>query len=280
MRTKPRCLKNKDNLKFRDSNLEKTDNFSIGSNSENSSPIRTSYPITDKFNGSFCSVNTADLSANDPAREYKDYRNQVKNYINIFKDHIYDKEHPINIVNKYFVKLFSEYLKEQIEEIKQNKKQKSDEEYNSSLTILIDEMIKCLQKFIIKLQTALRLMYAKTLNYQCFIEEKDEFINLVTSLVFKEGRIYEILYDLVKISLKEQIKILEDKLLDMKHIKPEDLGIHDKFCLNSKTYLFQKEMLNNKLLSRNNEKNKVINHDENHDENSLHNINVENTLER
>ncbi len=116
-------------------------------------------------------------------------------------------------------------------------------DFNKSATIISNEITKSLQKFILKLQTSLRLMYSKTINYQCFIEEKDEFINLITNLLFRDGKLYNDVYELFKISLYDQMKVLENKFLDLRKLKPEELGIHEKFCLNGVTLNFQKKLL-------------------------------------
>ena len=50
-------------------------------------------------------------------------------------------------------------------------------------------------------------MYSRTINYQYFIEEKDEVINLITNLIFKDGIIYAKLYELYEISLFDEIKV-------------------------------------------------------------------------
>jgi hypothetical protein len=119
-------------------------------------------------------------------------------------------------------------------------------EFMERSVILTDEIVKALQKFIIKLQTALRLMYAKTINYQCFIEEKDEFINLITNIIMKEGKLYEKLYELFEINLYSDKQALQEKINRMKNIKPEDLGISEKFCLNEITLKYQKYLVEEK----------------------------------
>lgn len=98
-----------------------------------------------------------------------------------------------------------------------------------------DQVVKSLQKFILKLQTSLRLMYAKTINYQCFIEEKDEFINLICSLLFSNHDLYITLYELYTIRYKHDYDILNKKMKIFENINPEDLCIKQQFCLNQKT---------------------------------------------
>jgi hypothetical protein len=223
MRTKPKCL----NIKT------KQDNF------ENKT---ASMLMSNKLSGSFISVNSNVISVNDPTYEYREYRNRIWVYMNIFKEHIYDKDHPFNIIAKHFARVFGIHLQNSIREIHMLKNS-NDADANREIGIITDDIICVLQKFIIKFQCALRLMYAGTINYHCFIEEKDEFINLVTSLLMNQGKLYEYLFELFEIALYDQIKALEAKFNDFKNIKPEDLGIHEKFCLNEKTQAFQKRLL-------------------------------------
>jgi hypothetical protein len=232
MRTKPKCL----------NDLPKKDNNTNASQSIDSTSTDNNLIITDRLNGSFVSINTDCLSLNDPTHEYKEYRNKVKAYINIFKDHVFDCDHPIHIVAKYFIKIFSNFLQSKIKELYALKNM-NDPEFNKSATIICDTCVKAMQKFILKLQTALRLMYSKTINYQCFIEEKDEFINLITNLLFRDGKIYNDFFELFKICLYDQIKVLEVKFNELRKIKPQDLGIQEKFCLNTLTLSFQKKLL-------------------------------------
>lgn len=228
MRTKPKCLQMRVNEHKDSSNTDDNRNSMLS--------------ITDRLNGSFVSINTSTLSIGNPTHEYKEYRQKVKSYMNVFKEHVFDIDHPINIVAKSFVRVFSNFINERIKELYSIKNSEL-EDFHKMSTLITDEIIKCFQKFIIKLQTALRLMYSKTINYQCFIEEKDEFINLITNLIFKEGEMYNKMYELFEVSLYDQVKVLEGKLNELKHTKPEDLGIHEKFCLNEVTFNFQKKLI-------------------------------------
>jgi hypothetical protein len=162
--------------------------------------------------------------------------------MNLFRQHINDKEHPFNIISKHFSKVFCIYIQGTIKEL-YNLKNINSPDFNTICNAKTEAVVYLVQKFIIKLQTGLRLMYCKTLNYTCFIEEKDEFINLVTSLVIKEGKLYDNLFELFKIGLYDQIKILESNFNDYKNVRPEELGIHDKFCLNERTIAYQKKLV-------------------------------------
>jgi hypothetical protein len=201
-----------------------------------------------KPNESFCSINTSSLSEADPTHEYKEYRSRSKLYLSIFKEHINNPEHPIMTVTRHFIKTFSNYIQENVRLLANSK---SNPDFNILCDNKVKEITKFLQKFIIKLQVCLRLMYCKTINYQCFIEERDEFINLITNFIFKDNKIFEGMYRLYEIGNEKQIADLRTKLVELKDIKPADLGINEKFALNEATRRFQ-----NKLLKIHEEKNK------------------------
>ncbi len=147
----------------------------------------------------------------------------------------------LTIVN-HFAKAFSQYISEKLTQIKSlvNVTQK---EYQTKLTELSQEITKLLQKMILKLQTTIRLMYCRTINYQYFIEERDELINLITSLVISNSNLYYSLIKLYKVCHEEEVNLFKKKLKSLKNIKPQDLGINEKFCLNDITLAYQKRLL-------------------------------------
>lgn len=198
--------------------------------------------LCERLNYSFCSVNTDSLSLNDPTHEYKEYRQKVKAYISIFKEHIYDAEHPINIIVNHFATVFTNFINEKLIQIK-SLVNISHKEYSNKLNELSQEITKLVQKIILKLQTTIRLMYCRTINYQYFIEERDELINLITSLVISNSNLYYALLKLYKVCHEDEVNIFKKKLKALKTIKPQDLGISEKFCLNDITLDYQKRLL-------------------------------------
>jgi len=223
------------------------------------------------------SVKLEDIEVSDPTHEYREYRQKVKKYISLFKFHIFDLDHPVNIINRYFVKVFCSYLKNKIhwlisQNFEESELMKQAGEFECEIT-------HSLQKYIVKLQSCIRLMYAKCMNYQCFLEERDDFINLVTSLVFNEETLYKTIFQLYELTLISQKKILEGKLKDFCNVQPEDLGIKDNFCLNEKTFDLQqklfmdkqkKEIKNKETINKDNS----TNSNSNRDSNINNNINV------
>jgi len=169
MRTKPKCL---DISKLRKT-LETNEYEQESQN----------HTISDKLNGSFCSINTDTLSASDPTHEYKEFRNKVKAYMEVFKEHVFDADHPINIVAKHFKIKFSAYLAEKIKELYSIRNCEDIPDFN--------------------------------------------------------------------------------KLNELKGIKPQDLGINKKFCLNDDTLILQKNMATEKLENSNKRKLEVNSEHEN-----------------
>ena len=93
------------------------------------------------------------------------------------------------------------------------------------------------------MQVIVKMFYSSSISFGFFQDEKDEFINLVTSLVFNVGNLYDLLYQLFHIELNEKIIIFEQKLNLLKNCTPQDLSIKDKFCLNELTKEYQSKLI-------------------------------------
>ena len=185
--------------------------------------------------------NNINLSINaDSDSKYKSYRNKVKKYIEIFREHIINKDHPINRVIQIFEKVWVKYIREHTEKIKN--KDLNDIEKENTIK-LIDNFTRELQNFIIKVQVCLKLFYCKAINYACFINEKDELMNLITTLFFKTGKIYETVFGLQRIKLNEEVIDMTKKYSQLHNISPQQLGIKQQFCLNEETLSMQESIL-------------------------------------
>ena len=84
------------------------------------------------------------------------------------------------------------------------------------------------------MHTSLKLFYSTSINYSYFDEEKDDLINLITSLFFRTGNLYESIYNLYSMSYSSEFEALQEKLNDLKNIKIEkkmkkSKTIHNKF---------------------------------------------------
>ena len=225
--------------------------------------------VLENLGGSYLEINYDDLSPDDPAFHYYQRRNNVKKYIKIFKEHICDNiDHPINQVVNCFNKLFSKYIFDKIKELEdQLEKEVIDQErFDNLIKSFEEEITSSLQEFISRMHSAVKLFYSTTLDFKFFEEEKDDLINLVTSLFFKTGQLYEAILELYSYSFKNEIQKFQDKLIELKSLKPRKLGIEIKFCLDEETLNLQ-----NKLKNKNNGKIGKIN-------NNLEEINEDNKI--
>ena len=101
-------------------------------------------------------------------------------------------------------------------------------------------------------------MYAKTINYQCFIEEKDEFINLISNLILSNENLYDNLLELYSLRYKKEYDELEKKFIMFEGLKPEVLSIKPQFCLNQRTVDHQEIIKKKNLRSNSKQFNKNI----------------------
>lgn len=241
--TKPKCLS------------------SLQQDSIDLSKIDTSrFQFENNYSGSFLSVNEDGLiNDNHAFLEYNYYKHFIKEYIAIFKLHIFNNTHPVNIIVQLFVEEISKIISQSIIESRHEVSKKNKEKR-------LQNVVNQLQKFIVEMQVIVKLFYSKAISYKYFIEEKDEFNNLVTALLFKTGNIYQLMFDLFEITYKEEILELKNKLIQYKDVTPEELGIAKQFRLDHSTKAYQIELI---ALSQNEG---IINrHDNNANENQVNN---------
>ena len=242
--------------------------------------------VTQNLGGSFGGNYFSSLEEIDLATlKYNEYRNKVKKYILKFKQHIINKDHPINKVVRIFEKIWVDYAKIKINLIRQNYKDYNDKNNIKIINKQVNELTNQLQRFIVHLQISLKLFYSRTINYSCFNEEKDELINLLTTLVFRTGDIYDIVFELYKLSLMPEIDNMTECLLKLIKIEPQKLGIFKQFCLNKQSLDYQEEILLDQLKSIGNISNNDIKNSQNSSQykSNFHNYNLkvkENEIEK
>lgn len=203
---------------------------------QNTSKSSTSiYNFKNNFMGSFLSTTFDSTSSKNPQNQYKHKKHKIKEYVKYFQQHIFDEKHPINLIIKQFVIEFNKNNSDVIQQIENDLTQ---EQKNKKL----DEIIGQLQRFITEMQIVLKLFYSNTISYQYFNEEKDEFINLVTSLVFNNTQLYNQIYLLFSIVMKDEVNQMSNQLQKFKYLQPEELGIKAQFCLNESTRTFQESL--------------------------------------
>ena len=226
--------------------------------------------VTQNLGGSFMN-SPNNLEDKDIANlKYKHFRDKVKGYINKFKQHIFKKDHPINRVTQIFVELWVKYANVKISSVKKKYTNLENKKNMEEINIFVNDITLELQRFIVHIQISLKLFYSRTINYSYFNEEKDELINLITSLLFRSGEIYNTIFELYKFSLTLEIKKMEQNFLKMKKVTPEELGINKQYCLNLESLNLQEEILNKRkkeLEERDNNDDKVDVINDNNDDN-------------
>ena len=219
--------------------------------------------ITDNLGGSYLEFKMDNLDQNDPTVQYYMNRKKLKRYIHIFKDHIYkNQNHPINRVVSLFVNCFCRYINQNIQNFNNQLKNQLlvGDNYENNVKNFEEDITTYLQDFINVIHTSLKLFYSTCINYSCFKEEKDDLINLVTCLFFKTGKLYESIYSLYLMSYNHDSEVLQEKLYDLKSVKPKDLGVQIKFCLDEDTLELQRSILKEKMKEKEDKKNTKENH--------------------
>ena len=187
--------------------------------------------MSNELLGSLASMSFDEISSflieNDPTMKYKLEKDKIKKYIIIFKNHLCHKDHPINIILNKFASVFKPIIIQKCEDLK-----------NSAIIGNYDDgknIIYQLQEFMKILQVAIKLFYSKCISYDIFQDEKDEFINLISFLVFNTGDIYKNIYALLQIMNSNKIVLFTNKINQFGELDPEEMGVKEKFCLNEKT---------------------------------------------
>ena len=226
----------------------------------------TSLNVTQNLGGSFMN-NQNNFEDKDISNlKYKHFRDKVKGYINKFKQHIFNKDHPINRVTQIFEEIWVKYAKVKINNIRESYKDLDDKRNIEEINFFVNELTQELQRFVVHLQISLKLFYSRTINYSYFNEEKDELINLITTLLFRSGEIYNTVFELYKLSLTQEIQKMAQNFQKLKRVAPEELGINRQYCLNLESLDCQEEILTKKLKElENKEDNTDIINDDNED---------------
>ena len=205
--------------------------------------------VTNNLGGSFGS-GTESESSNELSRENKSNRKRVKQIIKLFKSHLLSKDekgnyiHPIYILIKIFEKKISFVIRAKVEEMMEER-ETNENEYESNLNLLTQEIVRQIQKFIIKTQTACKLFYSSSCDLRCFFEEKDELINLITSTLFSIGTIHDDIYSLFSLVLERSVEQFGEKLHSLVDLTPLALGVSDKFSLDESTIIAQNSLKRN-----------------------------------
>ena len=205
--------------------------------------------ITANLGGSYLELNTEELLPDDPTIQYQKRRKLIKKYIKIFKEHVYkNNDHPIMCIISGFNKIFCKYINTNLKIFEEDLKKGNitGEQYNEKLKNFEIEITTSLQNFICHIHCTLKLFYSTVINYTPFQEEKDDLINMLITLFFKTGNLYETLFNLYNLAFTQQIQDLQDKLIRLRNVRPKNLGVQIKFCLDDDTLELQQQILKEK----------------------------------
>ena len=174
--------------------------------------------------------------------KYNTYK--IREHINLIRKQLENKGHPISKIIKKFSEFCSNKLKYEIG------RNKNDKEKIESFK---EDIVKEIQNFIEIVSVALKLFYSKTINYEFFISERDEFLNLICFFLFNEKTFYNNLFELFQLSNTKRTDDFLKKKEELKVVTPKDSGISVKFRLNNET----KQLKNNTIDVQKNKKPKI-----------------------
>ena len=211
--------------------------------------------VTANLGGSYLDLD-ADELLDELKVKFAKLRKPIKKYVKIFKNHIYkNNDHPIMCIISKFNNSFCNYINNNLTNFENQlrKNEISLEEYNNNLSRFEKEITTNLQNFIEHMHCTLKLFYSTVIDYDIFKNyEEDDLINMITTIFFKTGNLYETLYKLYSQAFSKDIQELQDRLINLKSVKPKNLDIQDKFCLDENTLELQENILKKKSEEKDN----------------------------
>ena len=244
-------IKNASNdISFDMTNEDRKSDCGIINNIENSNDKeQISYHLTLDIKNESIESNLVD----NPKFEVKYNINQIKKYCRIILKQLKDKFHPINIIIKKFTDIFVPYLN--------NKMNKHKDELDK----VKNRIIKDLQYFIEIMQVTLKLFYINSINYKFFVSERDEFINIISYILFNQKTeksyiFYDSIFKLFQYSNRKKSNELEQKIKKFGKLTPREAGVCQKFCLDKESELFFEEYKSNKNKKEIKEKSRITNY--------------------
>ena len=237
MRTKPKCLN-----KSPPSSLNNSMTLSNISSPEkdNSKNFQSSKNLNDLTSSQYIS----ELSKN----EYEKNKEKLKEYINIFKKHLKNKDHPISICIKLFVEIFSREIQlytDEIEEIKN-----IDDKLDRAKTVS-EAICQQLVFYLFKLQKCFGYMYSPVFSFKYFEQEKEEFTVMFSTEFFNYKKLYDLILNLLTLEKEQEIYDFCKHILILNDncIQPKNIGIDPKYCLDKETYKVQIDFIKEKNIN-------------------------------
>ena len=242
MRTKPKCLNQSPRVSLSKSMSMPVINLELEQNNDS---FKSSKNLRDLTSSQYIS----ELSKN----EYEKNKEKLKEYINIFKKHLKNKEHPISICIKLFVEIFSREIQlytDEIEEIKDIK------EKLERAKVVSEAICQQLVFYLFKLQKCFGYMYSSVFSFKYFEDEKEEFTTMFTTEFFSYKKLYDLILNLLTLEKEQEIYDFCKHILVLNecNVQPKNLGVNPKFCLDKETYILQMDFIKQKniKLSENN----------------------------
>ena len=235
VKTKPKCLNLSPNHSLK---LLKVENDEINQQSQSTKVVPT--------------ISRSQLVSEISKKEYENKKEKLKEYINIFKKHLKDKDHPITVCINLFVDIFCREIKlytEEIEEIKFIKEKKERaKEVSAALT-------QQLVFYLFKIQKCFVYLYSDVFSKKYFKQEKEEFTNMFTAEFFSHKKLYELMINLYTLEQEEEIYsfCLHTQILNNNYIHPKDVKVNNKFCLDKETIEVQRHFIKQKEIKLNQE---------------------------
>ena len=228
----------KDMLNSSIQNIDITRRITLNESMDSGDIIEENYKRPRAFSLVFKKGNNCD---NSDSSYNLEERKELNKLLNIIQNHINEDKHPFNILIQEFISLVINEISCIIEQYKTSKHFKN---INNHYTLII-ELIKV---FILKFHSALKLFLAYTIDMRLFKEERDEGINLITSLIFKDNnKLYSNLYNLYKIIMKHELSTFKSLLSEKEFCTPTDLGIKQRFSLNEQTKKIQLDIIDKEI---------------------------------
>ena len=196
--------------------------------------------ISNNLMGSFVSGGSESPNSsmkNDPNYEYQYNKNKIKDYMEIFKEHLMLPEHPIHLIIINFINEFIPYVNIVIDFYENNKSSNL-----KGCQEKAEDIISQLQDFIVLIQNVTKLFYSRSISYSYFKDEKDEFLNLICFIMFNSKKLYQKFFKLFELMNIEKVEKLKMQFELLGDLQPQEIGIKDKFCLNEKTNEFMEKL--------------------------------------
>lgn len=197
--------------------------------------------VTENLGGSFMynSFSIENLQISTTMSRYR-----IKYLLHKLKNHLLDKEHPITIIIQMFEAAISKIIRKKTEEFRG---MEDDAELKEKLDSIHSEIVEHINKFTTRIQVCLKLFYSEAIDLECFNDEKDELVNLVSTILFSIGTLHEDLLALYSLKMEEEVESFRKILVEYNAFNQKDLEIQDKFALSEETEQLINELKKSKI---------------------------------